>query len=148
MPIPANMARVSLIGTLPSGETFDTSFWMQQTNLTTQALTTEAATNIAALWTPAARAQWYANLGTDASYDRIKVYAYPTGGPNATFLGTAEIATKPGTGNLSDLPLQTCSVASLRTGQIGRSRRGRMYFPKINGTLVVNQISSSVASLT
>ena len=43
MAIPANMARVSITGLLPSGESFDTSFWMQQTDLTTQALTTQAA---------------------------------------------------------------------------------------------------------
>ena len=146
MAIPANMARVSITGLLPSGESFDTSFWMQQTDLTTQALTTQAAENIAALWTPTLRAQWYATLGTDSSFQKVKVYAYPTGGPNATFLGEAEFATKPGTGNLSDMPLQSCTVVSLRTGQIGRSRRGRMYFPHVNTTLTTNQISPSNAT--
>jgi hypothetical protein len=45
-------------------------------------------------------------------------------------------AAKPGTGAGTPLPNEVAICATLRTAQVGASRRGRIYIPAINGTAV------------
>lgn len=145
MAIPVQAARIGLHGVLPTGETFETGFWLAENTVSSQAAATAEAEAIAALFTTTSVPNLYSMLGTDSSWAGVRTYHYPNGGPNATYAGEADFAVQPGTGTLSDMPLQSCTVVSLRTGVIGRSNRGRMYLPHVNTTLVVNQISSANA---
>lgn len=150
MSIPANCMRVSLTGTSPQAEIFDTSFWVTPTTSATvptdNASAALAATAIATtLLASTFMATLRAFIPATASYQSLKVYSYPTGGPTAVAAGQAPLV---GAGNgLGSLPLQTCAVLSLRTGQIGRSFRGRMYLPAYGIALTANQIPDATGSV-
>lgn len=145
MPIPANVARISLTGTLIQGEQFDTSFWVAGGVPANQADANDLAEQVAAIpsLTTIGAGGPRTMLDVTSAYTEVRVYSYPTGGPSASFIGTAAI--DPGTGVSAEasLPLQCCIVASLRTGFAGRSRRGRMYFPVTALSLVSHQMSEA-----
>jgi hypothetical protein len=152
MPIPAGVARFVLVGHLTGGETFETGFW-ETGDFATQAEVDSAASTFASGAVIGPLDNLRALITADCGYDEVRVYGYPTGGPAASFVGTASLGAA-GTGT-GQLPLQTCIVATLLTGAAGRRRRGRMYLPACGAQLSahqlttpsVTQVSSSVADL-
>jgi hypothetical protein len=142
MGIPAGVSRWVLRGHLTGGEIFETGFWTQS------AFTTPADANAAAA---VAAANVVTDLGgplfnkitADCGYDEVRVYSYPSGGPAASVIGTAAIASGTGGGTSPVLPLQTAVCVTLRTPLAGRQHRGRMYFPMNVGTLTTHQLSST-----
>jgi hypothetical protein len=132
----SDVFRVSIIGTGPGSETFDTSFWVSQGAPTSSGAANTLAGQIRDAWQTHAATAWKARLGPWQTYTEVRVYSYPNGGPTAPFIGAAAIATGVGTGAYRN-PLQTCMVASLRTGFAGRRSRGRMYLPATGDQLSV-----------
>lgn len=131
MAIVAATARVSLVGHLGTSELFDTSFWVSGGVPISQALANQMAGEISTLMNTTLLGTNGVKtlLSNDCGYDTVKVYAYPEGGPKAQYVGEAAIASGAGTVASNILPLQCSLVTTLRTGQPGRSRRGRMYWP-------------------
>lgn len=76
---------------------------------------------------------WRALIFPADAYTSATLYCYPTGGSSAAAIATAPITGKPGTSSASGAPLQTSMVLTLRTGQAGRSYRGRIYLPARGG---------------
>lgn len=141
MSIPSNMSRFVISGTLTGGEEFATSFWSDQNCPTTQAQATAAASAVRSTFVADMMPTLLGFLSTTCSYDKVTVYAYPTGGPLAGFVGESAITGGTGTATGSSLPLQCACVVTLLTGLPGRRRRGRMYWPINNATLVTNQMT-------
>jgi hypothetical protein len=145
MPIPANVARCSIVGHLPQGEQFNTSFWLAGTAVESSAQANVIAAEIADDFGAIASNPFTAMLATGAGYDEVRTYFYPTGGPAATYIGAAPISGEQGSVSSSLLPLQSCFVGTLRTGLAGRRHRGRMYFPAIAFGLVAHQATAAWA---
>lgn len=141
MAIPAGVARVSLQGHLGQGEIFDTGFWVEAGDINTAAEANDLAADVAADFETQALAVAVGYLDGFSGYDRVRVYAYPTGGPNASYVGEAPIANGAGVNSGPQLPLQCCIVVSLRTPLAGRRSRGRMYIPINQGTLTTHQLT-------
>lgn len=139
MAIPPSTVRCSLIGHLPQGEIFNTSFWLGSTVISDGGVANTLADNIANAFEGLASNPFTGLLATGAGYDEVRVYSYPSGGPSALTIGSAPISGEQGAITSSLLPLQSCIVATLRTGFAGRRNRGRMYFPFITGGLVAHQ---------
>lgn len=144
MPIPADIARVSLVGHLPQGELFNTSFWVRSIPVTDAATANAFAVAIRDAFQTGGGAALVSLLALNSGYDEVRVYAYEDGGPTADWIGSAPLTGTQGTGSTDGLPLQTCMVASLRTGFAGRRSRGRMYLPWIKGLLVGHQSNSTL----
>lgn len=140
MAIPAGVNRISLIGTQPHGEQFDTSFWLASQNVTSAAEANALAANVAG-HLESEGLNLKAMLMNGAAYTSVRAYCYPQGGPAAQYVGTADVTGMTGTSSVS-LPLQTCAVASLHTGLSGRSYRGRMYLPLTGAALQNGYIKS------
>lgn len=147
MGLPLSVARISFMGQLSSGEQFVTSHWVRANDVISaddaNALALAAYSAYNNLLATAVRAM----ISPTESYNEIRVHVYRSGGPNADLIGTYAVS-HPGTGASTDhLPLQTCIVATLKTGFAGRSYRGRMYWPMTcmsltNHQLVQTQIDS------
>lgn len=133
MPIPSAVVRLSLLGHLQSSEQFDTSFWVLGGGSSREELQ-DLVDAVADIFTASgAFDQTLSLIPSDCGYDEVRGYSYPEGGPGSTWAASADLGLV-GTGTTSD-PYQTCVVLSLRTSQIGRSRRGRMYLPAIGVAL-------------
>lgn len=128
MAIPADTCRAVLVGSAPGGEIFETGFWLKVNSALTLSQVNDLAAFLSDEFTGTARLPLAALIKTDTSYDTIKVYAYPSGGPTATWVGEAPVNTGHGSAS-SNSPLYMCMVASLKTGLAGRTHRGRMYLP-------------------
>lgn len=135
----ADVMRVSIIGTLPSGEEFSVNpvfkiggdFPISVSNLQAQ----QIATALTAITVPT---QLRTMITAACAYTKYRVEA-------RTYAGVLEaqaegIRTTPaaGTGTTGH-PYQVSIVASLRTGRPGASGRGRLYWPYTGG--VVNSTS-------
>jgi hypothetical protein len=140
VPIPAGVNRIVVVGHSPSGEIFNTGVWTFGDVPTTEALATAFAASARDVFLATAQAAMEFYLSPASGFDEIRTYHYPTGGPSASFLGVAPIASGAGTGTEADLPLQIAAVTSLRTGLPGRTRRGRMYWPVNRRTLANHQL--------
>lgn len=144
MPIPGDIARVSLVGHLPQGEIFNTSFWVRSIPVTDAPSANAFAGAIRDAFQTVGGPALVTLLAANSGYDEVRVYAYTDGGPTADFIGAAPITGVQGTGTTDGLPLQTCMVASLRTGFAGRRSRGRMYLPWIKGLLTTHQANTTI----
>lgn len=129
MPIPNDVTRVVIGGTSPGGEIFETGFWLN----THAPLSDDAANVMAGALVTSFDTDLLPALKTiitpDTAYATIRVYAYPTGGPHASFVGEADIPSGAGTDTTGSTPLQLAMCATLLTGSVGRRARGRMFFP-------------------
>lgn len=143
MTIPAGVNRIVISGHLSTNEIFATSFWTQGNVPVSQSAANVFAANVATLFGVRPLGQLKFMMASDSGYDTVKTYHYPTGGPAATYLGQAAIASGTGAGTGTTLPLQGAIVASLRTQLAGRSHRGRMYFPVVAETLANHQLASA-----
>lgn len=139
MSIPITMTKAVISGTLFGGEEFATGFWMVGNTPTTQTAANDYAANLTSLFESDALTNLKAILSTDCSYDKVTIYAYPTGGPLASFVGEDTITSGTGTSSASDLPLATSLVTTLLTGLPGRRHRGRMYWPAVGAALSDHQ---------
>lgn len=141
MGIPAGVSRVSLIGTGPGAEIFETGFWLQVAPAT-DALADALAADIVAAAGTVALPNLRSLIPADSSYRSVRVYSYPAGGPTAAHVGEAAIATGAGTATGSN-PLQVAMVVTLLTGSAGRRNRGRMYLPATGVVMVDHMFSSA-----
>lgn len=144
MTIPAGTLRCSLRGTLPQGEQFNTSFWLAESPVDTAAETEGVAAAIAAAWNTSGGTAVAGTFSTGTVVNEVRVYAYPTGGPVATFISARPVTTGVGAGTTNLLPLQTCLVVSLLSAFAGRTKRGRMYIPLTSAALVNHQTNSTI----
>lgn len=139
MTIPIGVNRIVIQGHLTGGEIFATSFWTQGNVPGSQSLANLFATTVQSLFAIRPLPTLKGIIDASCGYDSVKTYHYPTGGPNATYLGTAAFTTGVGTSVAPLLTNQSAIVASLRTQLAGRSHRGRMYFPCTAATLPNHQ---------
>lgn len=128
MAIPANTTKVVLAGHLTGGEIFETGFWLTGDAPVSDAAANVLAASLAASFTSDAAAALRAMIGSGEGYDEVRVYSYVSGGPSASFVGSASL-TAPGTGTTYQGLNQACCVVTLLTGLAGRRNRGRMYLP-------------------
>lgn len=140
MSIPVGTVKVVVNGSLPTPEKFAWSFWMGSTPITTQAAANTLAADLVTMFASTAKPNLLAYIANSGSYDSIKVYCYPSGGPTATVIGTASISTGAGTGTGNPHPLQTALCVSLRTAFAGRRNRGRFYLPLTARSLTAHQL--------
>lgn len=128
MAIPAGVSRVSIRGTAATSEIWETGFWVASA-APDQATADADAANIKTLFLGDWINAWLSHMTSDMVITEIRVYAYPAGGPRASFVGVAPIASGNGTDTSGYLPLQVAPVLTLLTGASGRRNRGRMYLP-------------------
>jgi hypothetical protein len=152
MTIPSNVHRVSILGTGPGAEVFNVGFWINGAVVTTAGEANTLAGLVRDAWQTNAASNWKGLILPDSVYREIRWYAYPTGGPNASVIGSAAIVSGTGTGT-GFAPLQQCAVVSLRTGFAGRRTRGRMYVPASGaaantGHLYASSVATNLANST
>lgn len=145
MPIPLGYSRHVLSGHLPNGEKFQTGFWVSEAPSDAAATTADAqavATYLNAHWADVGSPT--SHLSAGGQYELVTVYSYPSGGPDASYVGTAALTGGSGTGTQS-YPDQCSMCVSLHTGLSGRTHNGRMYIPYLaGGALSAGQIGSSL----
>lgn len=133
MAVPAGCWRIVYRGSLPNGERWQTGFWLQgnepTSNLEAQnaaqiEFDSEGTTTGSSLWNVIK-----AFLNPAVTLDLVTVYSYPAGGTTAQYIGSSTGSPHVGAASGNIAPNQVCMVASLLTGQAGRSYRGRMYLP-------------------
>jgi hypothetical protein len=142
MAIPDGVTRFSFVGTGPSGEVFDTSFWVFGVIASSSVEANDQAALVRQHQEAGLGAVLRPMVGTDYTYTEVRAYAYPTGGPAATYVGAAAIAGGAGTG-VNEGTLQTAMVVTLNTGFAGRSKRGRMYLPHNTGNLIGHRFDTT-----
>jgi hypothetical protein len=143
MPVP-NSARLDIRGTLAGGaDVFSTSVWLRSTVIGGAAPGTnaQAQTAVSAI---VAMTQFSAFitavkawLVTTDAYTNCALYSYPTGHTSADAIGTQTFGSSTGLSTQYG-PRQMSRVITLRTGQAGRSFRGRMYIPAPGVTILSN----------
>lgn len=149
MAIPANSLRIVATGSLPSGEVWNTGFWLVPATPITSIddLLLDMAVPQTAWNTFWAATASLRSAGTPASQLLGYYYAGGESGGKATYSGAVPLTANDGTG-LPRMPDQVAIVASLRTGLAGRSFRGRMYLPINNMTLGADgQMGSATGTL-
>nr|CRY97391.1 hypothetical protein [uncultured prokaryote] len=153
MPLPGLSSRFSFVGTLPGGEVFDTSFWLQAYAPESQAEAQATTEDIAASFVSNALASCKPLMSTFTVIESLKGYFYPEGGTAATYVTNAPIASGTGSGGALH-PNQVGLVLTLRSVSPTRSGRGRMYWPMqgclltaggLNNTSYVNTWVDSMA---
>lgn len=129
MAIPAETVHVQFRGHLPGSEEWQWGFWLAGTNITSEADANALANDVVGAFAVEAQATVAGLMDPLAGIDEVRTYCYPTGGPTALYIGSADYNIV-GTGaSSSRLPLQAALVVSLRTGFAGRRARGRLYLP-------------------
>lgn len=134
MAIPAGVQRIVFFGQLPGGEIWETGFWLQgglPTSDDAAATQAELVFNVFLSESDPPVFPWLQThaLSSGGNIQGARCYAYPSGGPSATYVGEYT-APSPLVGSSSyHLPDQVCLVTTLLTGASGRRNRGRMYWP-------------------
>lgn len=134
MGIPAGVQRLTFTGHGSDGEIWTNSHWWRSSVIGDLGPTTnaQAAAMLTAILTNA-KATTYrtflmGKMPATCGIDKATLYCYPAGGPTSPAISEqAWVAV--GTNGVGPLIPQACQVASLRTGQSGRSYRGRVYLP-------------------
>lgn len=83
----------------------------------------------AAFWDPASGFGVSDINASVVTYQRWRAYLYGPSGSVAALAAGGDVTPVPGALTSNRLPVQTCLVASLRSGLPGRRNRGRMYLP-------------------
>lgn len=141
MTIPELTTRVQVRGHFPAGEIFEWGYWLGGAP-TDQ----DEANNLAdlqkTLFDSSLKTLLLGHINADSGYDEIRVYAYPSGGPTASFVGQSTL-NYAGTGSTtSNNALQIALVVTLLTGEAGRRKRGRLYLPyHLTSALTNHQLS-------
>lgn len=129
MPAPAETTRISVRGNIGTSDIFNWSVWLCGTLIDSEEKANQVALDFADSLTNHAAGILKGILVPTSAYQEVRTYAYPTGGTQSQFIGSANLESFSGTSSAAPLPLDTCLVASLRTGRAGRSNRGRSYLP-------------------
>jgi hypothetical protein len=146
--LPSPSYKVVLRGTLRGSQPWSTAFWVTltggssptQNNITTDSGSFGAL--ISTLWTAIAT-----HIAVADRLEEVALYYYPNGSLVATLVGIDTAVSAPGAGSSLVLPSQLCQVVSLRSALIGRSGRGRMYFPYSDASgLTAGQVQASGCS--
>lgn len=134
--IPNDVYHVVFGGSLPSGEIWESGFWVEGDAPTSNDLANATAqlwaAQLQAADTSGAMRITLTHCQASVTFDYVRVYSYPAGGPHAAYIGYHAASIAGTTSDTSVLPNQICLVVSLRTNNAGRSNRGRMYMP-LNG---------------
>ena len=134
---PNNTQRLSVGGDTYGGEVWECTLWFKPTVIgdTVPDNNGDAATTLDNMTTGT---EWDTLAGalvrflpTSGGINKAKLYCYPGGGSAAAAIAEKTL-TVAGTGTGGTTPLQTSLVATLLTGQAGRSYRGRIYVPAPN----------------
>lgn len=140
MAIPADVMRLSIVGHGTGSDIWNNSYWWKP-SLPGDPVPSNNAQAAAALAAMIADAKWTAYttflqsiMPAVCTIDSASLYCYPTGGPAATAVAQQLIPSVGSNGVGPQIP-QCSMVASLRTGQAGRSFRGRVYLPKQSAVL-------------
>lgn len=138
--IPNDVVRFAISGKTAGAERWECSLWFKPTTIGVHVPSSNADANDA-LDAMTTGDEWDALVGALVSMiqasggaDTAKLYCYPSGGPTASAIASKHL-TVAGTGSTGTTPLQTCMVATLLTGQAGRSYRGRIYVPAPNAAI-------------
>lgn len=140
MGIQGGISRVVFTGSAPGGEIFQWGFWINGT-ANSAVSAGDLADQVGEVWDDTDVRLALVNLvKNDSQYTGVKVYCYPSGGPEATYVGERAITVGgggqgSGSGNG---PLYQCMVVTLHTALSGRSYRGRLYLPASGTTLDTN----------
>lgn len=145
MGIPANAVKITYNGHLSNGEIFSWGSWFDALTALTQAELDSLLSTATTAFASDLQAQQVIQLDTGSGYDGAKAYYYDGSGPHAALISEESLSVV-GSSSGTDMPLQTCAVASLRTGRPGRSYRGRIYFPYLEGALTSHQFPSTFCS--
>lgn len=148
MAIPSGVARCSLTGVFGAGDIFDVSFWADGIVMNSNSDAAAAATTLATAFAATGVASALKGaIGSNDAFTGASVYCYPTGGPTATYIGHASIASGVGSSTAQG-PLQNSLVATYITSVAGRRHTGRSYLPYTGGqyNAAGNNVSSSALS--
>lgn len=137
-------------GTIESVQSWSTSFWYA-VSLVSSAPTAAQLTTLAD-GTDDLLSTWYRAMldfcGPDTKRVDTGLYYYPSGSIHASVAGeSAHAGTDSGTGG-QYMPTSVSIVASLRTGIVGKSARGRSYFPATALPVTSNHQISGSSCLT
>lgn len=149
----APYARCTMLGKIGTTQTWSTGLSVVVSGAPDQAalnaLLTAFQTAATVFWNGGTPVGLKARNMPDVTLTGFRAYLYSTGGTGqASLQAGTDITPIPGTGTAA-LPTQCSLVASLLTGQPGRSRRGRMYLPyTVSNTLDTNhQITLAEAAI-
>lgn len=127
----AEHVRVTFRGSMPGSEIWTTNLNLDITagNGNSDAFLEDLAELAVTIWTTFHSAS-SAGFSTVVFFERVDTYFIGSNG-RAIRQGTAAPASPVGGVGTITMPNQIAVVASLRTGQPGRARRGRMYLPML-----------------
>jgi hypothetical protein len=138
--IPNDVVRLAVSGKTVGAERWECSIWFKPDTQRSHVPSTNADANDT-LDSMTTGSEWdglvgglVCMVGSSGGADTAKLYCYPSGGPTAAAIGSKAL-TVAGTGSTGTTPLQTAMVATLLTGQAGRSFRGRIYVPAPNAAI-------------
>lgn len=127
MSIPATAVRYTIQAQAPQGEIAAVNLWTMGREVGSQADANLLASSMAAT-IEAHLTAWNQTIANDTEWNQVTAYCYPAGGTVAGFIGQSTVEA-PGLSTAGMMPLQTCLVVTLLTGNAGRSYRGRLYLP-------------------
>lgn len=137
---PNNTARLTIGGGSYGGEVWECSLWFKPTTVG-QSMPADNAGAATMLDNMTTGTEWdtlaaalVRFLPPEGGISQAKLYSYPTGGTAATAIAAKALSVA-GTGTGNTGPAQLCLVATLLTGQAGRSFRGRIYVPAVDVSL-------------
>lgn len=139
MAIPVGSVKLVFAGNLQGGEKFAHGFWFNAgaTPISQSQLDANLAGATLTFNTQLGTAAIKALYPTTTTYNTITAYSY-AGGPNVDLVsGPATPTAWAGTAG-GAMPNQICIVMSLRSGNPGRSFRGRSYLPGLQNTAIGN----------
>jgi hypothetical protein len=148
MTIPGNVIRFVFSANNLGGEVINTGWWaFLNTAAPTQTDINTLTSDAAGVWNTFSLAM-EPYFYTGVSWKQVQSYYYDGGSNNAALQGVANLTANAGTQAGTGTPIDTCVVASLRTGFPGRDKRGRMYLPYHKAVLnATGQMSSTDAGL-
>lgn len=143
--IPANAVKVSFNGHLTGGEIFSFGSWWDPGMVLNATQLDNLRTTVTTAFESNLGAQSRIQLDAGSGYDTTTAYYYDGSSSRAALQAEGPYS-HAGTSSGSDMPLQTCCVATLLTGRPGRSYRGRIYFPYLEGALTAHQFVDTFCS--
>lgn len=151
MPRPAGVSRYTFYGSLPGGEIFNTSHWMDAV-YDSDGAAADGLTAVAGYWNTDMSAAVKAIMTSGAAYLGCTLYEYVEGGSAPATRVTEFAYATPIVGTASGNGINQVSlVATLLTGFSGRRNRGRMFLPAqglpcTNGLANLNATIDNVAN--
>lgn len=141
----ADLVRVSLQGTMPSGEEWSVNpcYALFGGGVVTPTEAQAAATAVAALSLPSTIRAW--NV-PGVAFASVRIEARTLAGALESLGEAAKVPPSAGNGTTGH-PFQTAMVSSLRTQHAGASGRGRLYWPATAATIQASTLRMDPAAL-